>query len=103
MTAHELCGPVSNGVFPRCYRKTIKVAVNVGGQLVSRSVAALRVLTHRHQRDVVQITCQVAKHGAWWRRLEMTDDLGGLTWRLFCYFVRPFSRQYLVKKYAERI
>ena len=77
VAAHELAGPISQGVLAGDDRQSLEVALEVVGQLVHRGVAALRLLLHRHQDDVVEVAGQPAAQEALLAVADAADRLRG--------------------------
>ena len=66
VAARELSGAIGQRIAARGHRLAGQVAAQIRGQLVHRSVAALRLLVHGHPHDVVEVARKPAAkaHGA---------------------------------------
>src|SRR5580658_9083536 len=56
--SHKLRRPITSRIFAGDNRQVLQMAANVTGKLFDRGIAALRLLTQRHENDVVQIASQ---------------------------------------------
>ena len=58
VTAHELRGPIAQGIAARYDGQAVQVALNVSRHVLRGAVATLGLLAHGHGDDVVQIVAQ---------------------------------------------
>ena len=61
---HELCASIGQGVAAGDHGFAVQIALDIAGHLLRGAVAALRLLAHRHQHDVVQIAAKSAAQPA---------------------------------------